>query len=685
MKFIEKNYPSILIFMVAICIAILVKVDCHGQSYTFSQKNGKAINVGTATMNGEYTLSMTYCADDSAHFYQNGGMILIEFGANRLYFEAPHLVFTTQYDDHGITKDDVVKFELVDVIGYSVLMDKKPHKLIIRKSANKKEVLIDNILCGSELSKPQASFTNVIWMGSGRVDYKLSGTISDFKYSPSFDVSPNELPQPKGTIDTLEYASGYIPFSNDWRNVPSPTEQYDLYATPPYHKKNYCEYHSLMIELKYMSGYNPQVTNDYNKIAQTGKTLSTQLALKFHCGFRVSSNLNALYSDVTSNQFSFDLAVMDTAKYYPNIPKDIGTAMSQSSPIPPYNPYPLQNITSTTPLSILYPNRVVAFKQGQLLKAELEVRGISINGLRHTENREVMGWMGGGLTGTEIFNTNYNYFLDSMRSLFPNIYTTGYDIYSMYFWNENGLKWPQVLQMTNTNRSTISLYMEYQKIWKTKTWGEKRGGDFRDASLQAELATGNKTSTPYPSPGWNGQVEKNMQPSNFAGMLGIYIVEGATFFYPAFFTIGGTGIQDPKSYCYIPAMCAYAQAFLSHPLYWDIITKGELLQGTTGAIGDFNQWSGSIEIKTVARKYGALYLIATTHQKWNVWNYSMPRKLNINPTIDRYNLPIFTRPQTTYWFFDSSKPIDSTNPKHLTSSFFRGHPLNWKSTNNLQD
>jgi len=691
LHFIEHSkWMWVIVAFAGLTVGLLCQHSCNAQSYTtpspivFTQAT-KVYNAGVATANGEYTISCTFQADTMCGKFVNSGIIFSEFGKNRMYFEYPNFYFVTQFDDHGEVKDHSTTFELVDEICWATLFNNKPHSFIVRRSASKKELLIDSVLIDSYNAPPQAAFTAPIYLSTDRIDYKFSGTISNFNYSPTYQTFTTK-PMPRLTIDTLEYPAGYVPFSGDWSKSPDVVTQYNLFPKPVFHKKSKVEYNSLIINMGYLSGY-PTLPNA--EVAKNAKIISTQIALWFHGGFRVVGNFNQLYDEIIKNSFSVDLAIMDTAKYYPAIPKDIGTACSQTSPIPPLYPMPLQNVTATTPLEQLKPTRDILFKQGQVIRMKLVERGISFDSLRHTENREVMGWMGGGLTGTTIFNTNYNYMLDSMRTLFPHIYTTGYDIYSMWFWNDNGLKYPQVLDMTNTGRSTISIYSEYQKLWKTKKWGEKRGADFRSFSLSAEIAAGHPISTPFISPGWNKDVEANMQISNYSGMLGIYTVMGAAFFNPAFFTISGTGIQDPKGYCHIPVMPAYAQAPISNPEYWDIIMNGAMVPGTTGAIGDYNQWSQRVNIMTVARKLGTKYLIATTHQKENVWNYVEPRKMNVPVTIDGYYIPkdcFFTRPQTTYWYFDSSKKIEpGVNPKHLTGSVFRGWPGYWKTANNLTD
>ena len=130
-------------------------------------------------------------------------------------------------------------------------------------------------------------------------------------------------------------------------------------------------------------------------------------------------------------------------------------------------------------------------------------------------------------------------------------------------------------------------------------------------------------------------------------------------------------------------MPSYVQAAVSNPKYWNVIKNGVLLNGTTGAVGDYNQWSRRVNVKTVAKKLGTEYIIATTNQKENVYEYLQSRRYEFQCTIDGHLLNLFARPQATIFYYDSSKKIDSTNPKMISGNIKRGHPTRWVTTNNL--
>lgn len=686
--------------------ALLLIISAYSQTFVFTQSTKETKVLTAAANNGIYTFMYDFTAGYDFNKVQ-GATVWWRYGDNFVYSSWYDLTWVTTYIDMSGNKvEDKTTFHLADTWGMEKLSDNKQHKMTFVRSINSKALYIDSVFIAQLPTKPQNSFSADIYMSTDRADMKLCGTVTGIRFTPTI-TAVNYVTMPAGVVDTNQYPLNYVLWSNNYSNVPTPVQQYQNYKVPKFDKKSTIERNHLCIELKYMSGYMSQPTallladiksgsdskltpreqelkyitnsiadpaNQYEAISANGRYLAKKLAEEDNCGFRIMSNINSGYSDITRGYYSFDTVMMGVAKNYPHIRKDFGSAMVQTSNIPPYIAAELDQTTINTPVAAFSGTRNIVYLQGLLLKNTLASFGIADTGMNMFEDMEGMSSLGGGVAGTSAFVRNYNYMLDSMRSLFPRLYSTGYNLYS-YHWESSAVLFPQVLGVGNSQYSTESMYLETPDSWCNLN-GTEKGWPAICRLKYDQIQKGYKFSTPFVSPGWNSQIEKNMQPAQFSGMVGIELVMGAKWFYPSYFTTGGN-VQNPAGYCYIPRLIALVQASVSNPTYWKIIERGDLLAGTSAAIvpWDYNQWSGKWNVITVARKLGTEYLIATTRQKGNI--YKTQHKTYINPVIDGMSTDswgMFATNRICIWYVDVSKPIIvGTNPKLLTKGVPHAH------------
>ena len=260
-----KTQESLKAFMIIMLNLLFAAAKANPQQFTNQSPPKK---IGSYTNFGSYTIIAVLTTYTGFHRHAQG-VILWEYGDNRFYIEYPNAYFVTTYvdvNDHNKVKEDFGSFELTGAWGYSMLTDRKPHKISCRKSESKKELLIDSVLIGSIATHPQSGFTGSLVFSTNRADMKLSGTLSSISFSPSFISYPVEVPMPEGVIDTIEYPLGYIPYSNDWTNVIGAAEQLEFGVKPAFHSLSKMERNSLCIELKYMAGYDTSQFNKYQNL-----------------------------------------------------------------------------------------------------------------------------------------------------------------------------------------------------------------------------------------------------------------------------------------------------------------------------------------------------------------------------------------------------------------------------------
>jgi len=696
----------------AIIIGLLITLfvhNCMAQTFT---NNSPAVKVGDYANNGTYTVSWNMATDYGFHWTQSG-VQLCSYGDNFIYLNQTSytLTWVTTFMFNGAKLERKDNFDLSGTYGYTVLADKKPHKLTFRRTATRKDFILDSVLVQSVTTVAQAGFTAGFWLSSTRDDMKASGTITGFTFSPTYDATLRTVSPPAGIIDTVQTPLGW---DGTYNNCPTPVQQYATYPRPVYHAKANLQRNSLCVELKYMAGFGsipgtninfapilrsqevsprmmelmimnnsvPAVSNDYTAITNNGKILMSTLAQYYNTGIRFCSNINSFYSDWTRSDYCFDCEMMKVAATFPTVRKDWGSAMVQTTT--PEN-VQLDQANYYTPLAYFDPIRNMSYNQGQALKSAMSLYGVPDTGTFTFEDKEGLKYWG----DTKQFTDRYNYMLQPMWSLFPSLKSTTYDTYS-FWWQDTWPLFPQSL-IGNNGKSSMSQYIEQAAYWNTNTGGTIHGMTFTMKAVNDEISKGYKHQTFFCSPGWNADITQNLSHAQWSGLLGIDLVLGSEMVLPAYFTISQSGVQNRASYCDIPCIPAFGEAAVSNPKYYNILLNGDLVKGTTAGVGgqnnwDYRLWTGDAEILTVAKKLGNEYIIATTHQKSNFFMYRGVRNVDINPVINGVTVPMVSRSQCTLYYYDSSKPIvQGSNPIHLTGKILYKHLSRYASNPSSDD
>ena len=75
----------------------------------------------------------------------------------------------------------------------------------------------------------------------------------------------------------------------------------------------------------------------------------------------------------------------------------------------------------------------------------------------------------------------------------------------------------------------------------------------------SERAIGDELFSPFVSPGWSGQAERNLRPAQWLGLLKLMAAWGAEWFYTGFFSLRAP-FQPSENWCWQAMMPIYAQA-----------------------------------------------------------------------------------------------------------------------------
>ena len=83
------------------------------------------------------------------------------------------------------------------------------------------------------------------------------------------------------------------------------------------------------------------------------------------------------------------------------------------------------------------------------------------------------------------------------------------------------------------------------------------------STLRTVLApAGDELFSPFVSPGWSGQAERNLRPAQWLGLLKVMVAWGAEWFYAGFFSLRAP-FQPADNWCWQAMMPAYAQALVA--------------------------------------------------------------------------------------------------------------------------
>lgn len=412
-----------------------------------------------------------------------------------------------------------------------------------------------------------------------------------------------------------------------------------------------------VFNMGYVSGNNKQLA----------KQIQLVLSQKFNWAIRVAEHLPDV-DDYLKQPNSIVNGMIELAKEHPEIPCDISSAWAHLTPKAGYRPYDLSTLTSNTNSSVLEGDKQIVKYEITELKKVLD----PIIPTRMVENGEVLNWNLG-----DKFAVFTNKMLEGIKEVYPNIDITQYDIYDASFWTSYQPSLESQLTISTTGMGTVQQYCEnpqVERMWE----GNKRGLGFYFRSKFKEIALGHPLNTPFVSAGWNPDPTKNLTPAQYLGFLKLLQVGGVKYFHPSYFTLGGTGIQNPATYIFQAVMPSYAQASVSS--HWDIIENGTLLPGdqivnwyNNGNVQpEYNFWSGTKEIFTVVRKLGNEFLIATQLLPLNN-DEAQPESRNCSILLEGNVIKLTSRVQgSVYHYNANTATLTQLDGDHLST-----HPFYW--------
>lgn len=219
-------------------------------------------------------------------------------------------------------------------------------------------------------------------------------------------------------------------------------------------------------------------------------------------------------------------------------------------------------------------------------------------------------------------------------------------------------------KLSNQYYSTGDFYPRTPNNWYLSS-GAWHGLYWFSMARHTEIKNGDQFFSPFISPGWSGNEERNVRPGQWLGLLKILVGQGAEFFYTGYFndnpcylcgpTYNTDGSlkqerieypSDPKGYAYQMAMPAYAQAITSR--VEDLFRDSNLMVGdfgkptSTQTYDRYAFYAGLHNRVVVARKHKTknIFLLAGTVQPYSNKIGNAPFETNAIITLGGATAPV---------------------------------------------
>ncbi|MEO8151182.1 MAG: T9SS type A sorting domain-containing protein [Bacteroidia bacterium] len=228
-----------------------------------------------------------------------------------------------------------------------------------------------------------------------------------------------------------------------------------------------------------------------------------------------------------------------------------------------------------------------------------------------------------GLDWYTYFGKKYANFCTTYRDNFlnlPQLANTSYQMYETEGHVDYRQKYSE-MRVINTLRNgnhypVASMYTRFPWNWRynSSAWN---GWQWYIESRMNEIAAGDQYCSPAPAAGWDIAEENNIRPAQWLGFNKALAMAGAEFFYPAYFVLGTTALQNPANYVWQVTTPGYVQGITSR--YEDLFKNGYVMSGDlpivpsapTGQMG-FSFKSGDLRKLIVVRKHNTLNKYAIT-------------------------------------------------------------------------
>ena len=263
--------------------------------------------------------------------------------------------------------------------------------------------------------------------------------------------------------------------------------------------------------------------------------------------------------------------------------------------------------------------------------------------------------------------------IDSMHSVYPTTAYTQYRIDGQDGTNGRNFYEPAFAKRKLINSdpnfgqcSTFDLYPRFPYNWRYNI-SAFRGWQPLVEARNTEIANGNRYFTPFISPGYDVNEEKNIRPAQWLGLLKTTALMGARSFYTAYFNEASSYTPpnpppaNPKGYAWQIAMPVYAQAatgFVMSNSNNDTLLVGDMPDDYVKRTGYFyGFYSGNNEILTTVRKSltSSVYKIATTLQRQSNQIGTSPVQDTSVFTVSGKQISVLTRRQGSVYALDLGK------------------------------
>ena len=664
----------ILLALIGICVFNMISL-----AQTFSNSS-KPYNAGTYSAANAATIQF-YLQTDTG-FHKNRSATIFEWGNIKCYVQYPELRLGS------------ISQPLDGMVGYPHITTGRK-KWTVRFGDGKAEVLIDTVLI---LSKPY-TFTPInsaLWFSSNSDIDKLSGTISNFTFSPTYTKIAGET-----QLDPVY----------DWRNLPesgmSCYDQLVNYPAPKYVAGSYPRLHPMFDFYKAGGEDWAQVwgiTSD--SVAKAGVAIAKILYEKFNCDIRVVGNTQDYISYMNqpnSPHGKFNQMMIDMANQTGTTAIRVDCSLSQLDDIGGYRAITTAETESMLPnmpldrfqdeaniLQIHY--STIQSKLTQPIKYALvdneympadkwldTVKYQSLPDVRAAKEASGLSWRD---YCSKQYTTALNTVYDGIRRGAPGIQVIEYDVNAL---DECGYYYdPEFKFRVGLNKNNMGSEQVYPRSMYRSLIG---AGDYRGVlnsyllNKRGQIKDLHPSSTPFVGVGYLGDYTKDMNPTSTIGMETFLFGCGSPSMYPALYVQGGNN-PDPASYAYQMASASYGQAAVSK--CWDIVINGTLLQGDRNAAWlcyggtSYSFWTGDYETVCVVKQLGTRHLITLWRSAASNMKVGIPYKRDVGIWLNGLYIPLASKWQGSTYEYDSSKPLSSDNPKMLNQWVKFGDPNNWE-------
>ncbi len=202
-----------------------------------------------------------------------------------------------------------------------------------------------------------------------------------------------------------------------------------------------------------------------------------------------------------------------------------------------------------------------------------------------------------------------------------------------------------------------------------KSSGPWHGIDWMQMVRQSEIASGNPYFSPFIAAGWSKQSEYNILPGQWLGLMKLFGVWGAEFYYTGFFSLSSP-FPDPANWVWQAVVPAYAQAITMQ--YHDVFFGGSFFGFLE--TGMANVWCNARKGNTTTKHK---YVIACAVEPYSNWEGATPTTIDdVLLQIDGHVITVTARVQGSVYVYEPHQPHGS-RLQQLDVWHEATHPYYW--------